>query len=134
MIRLVALMTVATVLIPTDVSGPAIPPGPRPMPRPESQITPKAALPDGKWRVEYANDVTELCEFQKDGTALVVKPVRIPGGKAIVNGASIVIVFENGRIQRWTPVGKRFAVEHWFPGSQFPTAGPGVLGIAERMP
>lgn len=134
MIRLVALMTVATTLVQADGSAPRIPPGPHPMPRPESQTSAKARVPEGKWRVEYANDVIEMCEFQKDGTAVVVEPVRIPGGKAIVNSDSFVIVFENGRIQRWTPVGKRFAVEHWFPGSQFPTAGPGVLGIAERAP
>lgn len=134
MIRLLAIMTVATVLIRTDVSGPLIPPGPNPMPRPESQTSPKASLPDGKWRVEYANQVSEMCEFHKDGTAFIIEPVRIPGGKATVNNGSFVIVFENGRIQRWTPVGKRFAVEHWFPGSRFPTAGPGVLGIAERAP
>jgi hypothetical protein len=88
----------------------------------------------GKWKVEYANGVAEACEVQKDGTAAVVEPVRIAGGKAVVSGGSVVLVFENGRVQRWTPVGKRFAVEHWFPGSQFPTAGPGVLGIADRAP
>jgi len=53
---------------------------------------------------------------------------------AVVNGGSVVMVFEGGRVQRWTPVGKRFVVEHWFPGSQFPTASPGVLGIAEHAP
>ena len=76
--------------------------------------------------------MTEVCEVQNGGAATVVEPVRIAGGKAVVNGGSVVVVFDNGRVQRWTPVGKRFVVEHWFPGSQFPTANPGVLGIAER--
>jgi hypothetical protein len=76
--------------------------------------------------------VTEVCDIGKDGTASVVEPVLISGGKAVVNGSSVRMVFENGRVQRWTPVGKRFVVEHWFPGSQFPTATPGVLGVAER--
>jgi len=57
--------------------------------------------------------------------------VKIPG-KAVVNGSSVLMLFENGRVQRWAPVGTRFVVEHWFPGSQFPTAAPGVLGIADR--
>jgi hypothetical protein len=96
------------------------------------QTSPQASLPVGKWRVEYANEVTEVCDVQKGGAATVVEPVRIAGGKAVVNGSSVVIVFEGGRLQRWTPVGKRFVVEHWFPGSKFPTANPGVLGIAER--
>jgi hypothetical protein len=95
------------------------------------QTRPEVSLPIGEWRVEYANQVTEVCNVQKDGTAAVVEPVRITG-KAVVNGSSIVMVFDNGRVQRWTPIGKRFVVEHWFPGSQFPTAAAGVLGIAER--
>lgn len=94
---------------------------------------PADGLPVGRWSVEFANGVTEVCEIRKDGTASVVEPVQISGGKAVVSGSSVVIVFDNGRIQRWTPVGKRLVVEHWFPGSQFPTATPGVLGIAERV-
>jgi hypothetical protein len=88
-------------------------------------------MPVGTWSAEYANGVTEVCEVRKDGTAIVVEPVRL-SGKAAVNGGTVVMVFENGRVQRWTPVGKRYVVEHWFPGSQFPTAAPGTHGIAER--
>ena len=97
-------------------------------PPPPSQTSP----PVGRWAVEFANGVAEVCDIQKDGTASVVEPVRISGGKAVVNGSSVLIVFEGGRVQRWTPVGKRLVVEHWFPGSQFPTAAAGVFGIAER--
>jgi hypothetical protein len=97
------------------------------------QLNRPATLPVGTWKVEYANEVTEVCNFQGDGMTAVVEPVRI-AGKAVVNGCSIVMVFDNGRVQRWTPVGKRFVVEHWFPGSQFPTVTPGTQGIAERAP
>ena len=109
--------------------GPPLPPGPVPLPLLNRQVT----LPLGTWKVEYANEVTEVCNFQKDGTTAVVQPVRI-AGKAAVNGGSIVMVFDNGRVQRWTPIGKRYVVEHWFPGSQFPTATPGTQGIADRAP
>jgi hypothetical protein len=62
----------------------------------------------------------------------VVEPLRTSGGKAAVKGCSVVIVFEDDRGERWTPVGQRLVVKHWFPGSQWPTATP-VLGIAERV-
>jgi hypothetical protein len=107
-----------------------LPPSP-PIPKQGIDPTP-ASLPVGRWSIEFANGVTEVCEIGKDGTASVVEPVRISGGKAVVNGSSVLMVFDNGRVQRWTPVGKRFVVEHRFPGSQFPTATPGVLGLAER--
>ena len=132
--RLLALLVVGAMLIIPQVPGWAVPPPPIPGPGPMPQPSPQASLPVGKWRVEYANEVTEVCEVQRGGAASVVEPVRIAGGKAVVNGGSVVMVFEGGRVQRWTPVGKRFVVEHWFPGSQFPTANPGVLGIAEHAP
>jgi hypothetical protein len=92
---------------------------------------PRPSLPIGKWKVEFANGVTELCNVEKNGSASVIDPVRIDG-KAVVNGNSVLMLFENGRVQRWTAVGNRFVVEHWFPGSAFPTATVGVMGIAER--
>ncbi len=84
------------------------------------------------WRVAFANGVTQVCQVREDGTASVVEPRRTSVGKATVAGNSIVIVYEDDRTERWTPVGNRRVVEHWFPGSQFPTATP-VLGIAERV-
>jgi len=71
-----------------------------------------------------------VCEVRKDGTASVVEPLRTAGGKAARKGSSVVIVYDDDRVERWTPVGKRLVVEHWFPASQLPTATP-VLGIAE---
>jgi hypothetical protein len=90
-----------------------------------------AKLPAGKWRVEYANGVTEVCLVNKDGLAIVTDPVRIVG-KAAASGSAILMLFENGRAQRWTPVGNRFVVEHWFPGDKIPTTAAGTVGIAER--
>src|SRR5437868_3909925 len=78
---------------------PPLPPGPAPLP----QLNRQATLPVGMWKVEYANGVTEVCNFHKDGTTAVVEPVRI-AGKAVVNGGSIVMAFDNGRVQRWTPI------------------------------
>ena len=89
-------------------------------------------LPAGKWRVEYASGVTEACMVNKEGWAIVTEPVRIVG-RAAVSGNSILLLFENGRAQRWTPVGKRFVVEHWFPGDKFPTMAASTLGIAEPV-
>jgi hypothetical protein len=132
MVRAVSPLLVGAFLLFPQVFGWGAPAPPLPGPGPVPQTSPEASLPVGTWRVEYANGVTEVCDIQKDGTATVVEPVRFAGGKAVVNGSAVVMVFENGRVQRWTPVGKRLVVEHWFPGSQFPTASPGVLGIAER--
>jgi hypothetical protein len=134
MVRAFTPLLVGAFLMFPHVFGAGPPPTPLPVPGPVPQTSPQATLPVGKWRIEYANEVTEVCDIQKGGAASVVEPVRISDGKAVVNGSSIVIVLEGGRVQRWTPVGKRFVVEHWFPGSQFPTANPGVLGIAERAP
>ena len=76
--------------------------------------------------------MTEVCDiFNCDGGyATVVEPRRRSRGTVVVKGGSIVITFKDDRVERWTAAGKRFVVEHWFPGSQFPTTNP-VLGIAE---
>jgi hypothetical protein len=81
------------------------------------------ALPVGKWRVVFENGVVETCEVRKDGSATVVEPLR----------SSRVIVCDDDRTERWRPDGKRMAVEHFFPGSQYP-AGKAVRGIARRVP
>jgi hypothetical protein len=87
-------------------------------------------LPVGRWKIEFANGVKEVCEVRQDGTASVTEPLRTSTGKAEVKGGSLVIVFQDDRVERWTPVGERMVVEHWYPGAQFP-AGTPVLGIAE---
>ena len=98
--------------------------------------SPEAALPVGKWTVEFTNGVTEMCDifkFDGGGHATVDEPRRKSRGTVAVKGGSVVITFNDDRVERWTSVGKRLVVEHWFPGSRFPTAPP-VLGIADRTP
>ena len=88
-------------------------------------------LPVGKWNVEFANGVAEMCEIRDRGTAYVVEPLRSSSGKVAVENGSFMIRFEDDRVERWTPVGTRMVVEHWFPGSQIAEAKP-VLGVADR--
>jgi len=97
--------------------------------------SPEAALPVGKWNVEFTNGVTEVCDvFNFDGGQVTVdEPRRRSRGTVVVKRGSVVMTFNDNRVERWTRVGKRFVVEHWFPGSGSPTATP-VLGIAERTP
>ena len=89
------------------------------------------ALPAGEWSVEFANGVVETCEIRKDGTASESEPNRKSNGKAVDKDGAIVITFDDDRTERWTPVGKRMVVEHWYPSSQYPCGKP-VLGIGDR--
>jgi hypothetical protein len=89
------------------------------------------ALPVGKWRVEFANGVVQTCEVQADGTARVSEPLRTADGRARTDGGHVVVEYADDRAERWTRVGPRWVVEHWYPGARLPTAAP-VVGIAER--
>jgi formylglycine-generating enzyme required for sulfatase activity len=97
--------------------------------------SPDAALPVGKWKVEFTNGVTEVCDIFDfgGGHVTVDEPRRRSCGTVVVKHGSSVMTFHDDRVERWTSVGKRFVVEHWFPGSGFPAATP-VLGIAEHTP
>lgn len=99
---------------------------------PTKPPAPDASLPVGKWRIEFANGVVEVCVIREDGTAAVTEPERSSEGKAKMQDGSPVLVFDDDRSERWTAVGPRFVVQHWFPASQLPPAMP-VLGIAERV-
>ena len=92
-----------------------------------------AKLPVGKWNVEFTNGVIEVFAIGSGGEATVEEPQRRSIGVAAVKEGCIVITCDDDRIERWTPVGKRFVVEHWFPGSRQAAEAP-VLGIAERAP
>ena len=94
---------------------------PRPDPTP---------LPAGKWSVEFSNGVVEKVEIKKDGAATVAEPARTSDGKVTATPGGFVFVCEDGRVERWTPVGRRMVVEHWASADQFP-AGVPVKGIAE---
>jgi hypothetical protein len=93
----------------------------------------EAVLPVGTWRVEFSNGVIEECRIGNGGESSVEEPRRRSNGMAVVKSDSVVITFNDDRVERWTSVGKRLVVEHWFPGSRYPTAPP-VLGIADRTP
>ena len=84
----------------------------------------------GKWHVEFTNGVKEVCQIRKDRTASVAEPLRTSNGKVEVKDGSVVIVYQDDRVERWTPVGKRMVVEHWYPSARFPSGTP-VLGIAD---
>jgi hypothetical protein len=97
----------------------------------QTRIAPAEDLPVGRWQVEFANGVVETCEIHGDGTATVVEPQRSSGGNIVREERTLVITFADDRIERWTPIGRRIVVEHWYPAASFPRADP-VLGIADR--
>jgi WD40 repeat protein len=89
-------------------------------------------LPVGRWEIEFANKVVESCEIRSDGTVAVAEPKRNSGGKVATEDGTIVIRFDDDRVERWTPVGRRMVVEHWYPAGEFQRAAP-VLGIADLV-
>ncbi len=89
-------------------------------------------LPIGKWNIEFSNGVIEDCSINQDGTAFVAETGRQSSGKAVGKDRLSVIVFEDGRVERWRPVGKRMVVEHWGHLSDMANGTP-VLGIADRV-
>jgi hypothetical protein len=90
-------------------------------------------LPVGRWTVRFANGVVETCEIRSDRTAAVKEPLRSSPGKAEARGGTVVITFDDDRLERWTARGSQMVVEHWFPASQYPS-GPKVMGLATRTP
>ncbi|MFL5340376.1 MAG: hypothetical protein ACJ8F7_09510 [Gemmataceae bacterium] len=98
---------------------------------PAQPMSAAGPLPAGKWSVEFANGVTERVEAKSDGTVAVSEPARSAGGKATALQGSVLLVYEDDRVERWPPVGRRMVVEHWFPAAQFPNGTP-VRGIADH--
>ena len=91
---------------------------------------PEQAVPAGKWSIEFANGVIEKVEIKKDGTARVTEPARESDGKVSAVPGAFLFVCEDGRVERWTPVGKRMVVEHWASVDQMAGGAP-VKGIAD---
>lgn len=87
----------------------------------------------GSWTVRFANGVVESCTIKDDDTVSVSEPKRSATGKAETKDGVMTIQFKDDRVERWTAIGKRMVVEHWFPAAMYPD-GPRVLGIAERCP
>jgi hypothetical protein len=73
---------------------------------------PPDALPVGKWSVEIANGIAQACEFRRDGTATVAEPGRAAGARVTPLAGALLVVYEDDRVERWTPVGRRMVVEH----------------------
>jgi hypothetical protein len=119
--RLLGLLLATGVVLTLPRTAPGDPPAP-----------PKAdrAPPVGKWTVEFANGVFEKVEIKKDGTATVTEPARTSDGKVTATQDTYLFVCEDGRIDRWTPVGKWMVVEHWASLDQTAN-GPPVRGIAD---
>jgi hypothetical protein len=99
---------------------------------PEPRIADRQTwLPSGNWVVRFENGVVETTTVRRDGASSIVEPARQSVGWATTRGNAAVIVYRDDRTERWTQVGERLVVEHWFPSSQFPREKP-VIGIAER--
>jgi hypothetical protein len=111
-----ALAVLAVLLLP--LFAPADPPAP--------------VGPVGKWRVTFANGVVETCTFEQ-GTATESEPLRQSTGTPAAQDGAFVIAFGDDRTERWTAVGNKWVVEHWFPSATYPAGRP-VVGIAKRLP
>jgi hypothetical protein len=101
--------------------------GPPQSRQPQTKLT---SLPVGRWTVEFANGVKAVYQVRKDRRASVSEQNRTSTGKAELKDGSVLIVYQDDRVERWTPLGKRMLIEHWFARAQFPSGTP-VLGIAE---
>lgn len=120
--RCLALAALLALCIPSLGRAPA------PFPRREA----RPAFPVGTWRIAFTNGVVQWCEVRKDGTASVSEPNRSSPGKVTRKGTSFFVVCDDDRTERWTPDGRRMAVEHWCPGAPFPGAAA-ARGVAERV-
>lgn len=113
--RLLLLPVVAALVLP--LASPADPPRP-------------PSVPVGRWKVEFANGVVERVEIKADGAASVTEPGRASDGTVTSSPGTFLFVCKDDRVERWTPVGRRMVVEHWFPADQYPNGTP-VRGIAD---
>lgn len=86
----------------------------------------------GEWKVVFENGVIEACALGRDDKAAVVEPLRASAGRVQHEPAGVVVLtFEDDRVERWTPDGARYAVEHWDTAARYPKGVP-VRGTAER--
>jgi len=87
----------------------------------------------GQWTVKFDNGVSEWCTLGKDRTASVLETRRKAAGKTEVRDGSLLVIYDDDRVERWNAVGRRAVVEHWFPAAAYPRKTP-VMGIAETSP
>jgi len=114
--------------------GPPIPPSRDfPLPSPPSGRDGILARWTGRWNVEFANGVHQVHELREDMTATAQNPAVnwSSHGTIEFQGNSVTITYVDDRVERWTPVGDRMVVEHWFPAPRIPVKPP-VLGIGDR--
>ena len=60
----------------------------------------------------------------------MTEPNRTSDGKVTVVQGSFLFVCADGRVERWTPVGRRLVVEHWAWVDKMAN-GPPVKGVAD---
>ena len=86
----------------------------------------------GEWKVVFENGVVEACSLGRDDRTSVAEPLRASAGRVTHEPAGVVVLtFEDDRVERWTPDGTRYVVEHWATAATFPK-GVAVRGTAER--
>ena len=86
----------------------------------------------GEWKVVFENGVVEACSLGRDDRTTVAEPLRASAGRVTHETAGVVVLtFEDDRVERWTPDGTRYAVEHWDTAARYPQGVP-VRGTAER--
>lgn len=125
-----ALLTVAVTVFGLAVGQQV--PVPKSLERPKPPDTSESWVV-GQWAIQFENGVNESCSVSKDGSAKTQETRRTSPGKIEVRDGAILIVSDDDRLERWTSVGKKAVVEHWFPASAYPKQKP-VVGIAERVP
>lgn len=85
----------------------------------------------GHWRAEFANGIVQTYTLSADGSATVDAGAWHDTGTVEKGNGYFIVRFSEDRAERWTRVGGRMVIEHWFPASRLPTEPP-VLGIAEQ--
>jgi hypothetical protein len=89
-------------------------------------------VPIGQWRVEFSNRVVQTVDVARNGEATVSEPLRRAKANPEVTGpTTVVFKYSDDRVERWTRVGAKHVVEHWYPAQTYPSGVP-ELGIAER--
>ena len=95
----------------------------------------RSMLPGGRWRVTYVfPSGTDAYEYDIDAAGNFL---RVAGnaagvkGRIIQAGDHLILNFGN-TIDRWTPAGNRFLVEHWAIAN-YPAQHPAYCGVVTRV-
>src|SRR4051812_24210136 len=107
-----SLLLAGIVLVFSHAAGGAAPGGQR-------------GVPVGRWTIEFTNGVKEVCDVRENGTTSVVelprptvnaanadarvKALRTSLGFAEMRDGAAVVVFQDGRVERWTRNGAKMA-------------------------